>query len=291
MIECKPTRWFLIRAVVMLAMFAVFAVLFYMDGSAGYRKKNEVYYLHGAFKKATEEFAKRDQDGGLSAEAWRQYASGQNVELPADRYVLPVAMPVPMGWPELLHDYDRMKGMQLNALWREYTKERGLNAEPPEEPYDARKIKEQWVVFWISLGLALVSLFFLVRTLRRSIRVDAEAVTDQRGRRVPFGDLRVMDLRKWDSKGLAFITYEGASGAGRLRIDGLTYGGFKADEGEPAERLMQFIRARFSGEIIEYAVVGADEAAAAAGGEPTGETASAEPSPAGAVGDGEDKSR
>lgn len=258
-IVCKPTRWFLIRAAVMLLMFGVFAVLFFMDGSTGYRKKNEVFYLHEAFKAANDAFAKRDQEVRLTPETWRQYAAQQTVTLPADPSVLPSGMTKPMPWPEILLDYNRMKPLQWNTLWREYTKSRGMNEEAPEEPYDSRKIKEQWVVFWISLALALVAAFFLVRTLRRSISADADAVTDQRGRRVPYSDLKVLDLRKWDTKGLAFIDFDGASGKGRLRIDGLTYGGFKAEDGEAAEQLMKFIRARFSGEIIEYAPVAADE--------------------------------
>ena len=263
-IVCKPTKWFLVRAVVMLLMFGVFAVLFYMDGSTGYRKKNEMYYLHEAFKAANEEFAKLNQGGKLTPESWREHASKQNVKLPADVSVLPAGMKIPLPWPEILHDYNRIKPLQ-NTLWREYTKERGWNEKAPEEPYDSRKIKEQWVVFWFSLVLAAVASFILIRTLRRTISVDAEAITDQKGRRVPFGDLKVLDLRKWDTKGLGFIDYEGPSGKGRLRIDGLTYGGFKAEDGEPAEQLMKFVRARFSGEIIEYAAVTAEEPAVAEG--------------------------
>jgi hypothetical protein len=268
-IVCKPTRWFLIRAAVMVLMFGVFAVLFYMDGSTGYRKKNEVFFLHEAFKTANDEFSKRNDGGGLTPEAWRQYAASQTVALPKDISLLPAGMTVPLPWPAILHDYERMKSLQWNTLWREYTKERGLNEEPPEKPYDSRKINEQWVVFWISLGLALIAAFFLVRTLRRTISADAEAITDQRGRRVPYADLKVLDLRKWDTKGLGFIDFDGASGKGRLRIDGLTYGGFKAEEGEPAEQLMKFIRARFSGEIIEYAPVAAADVPAATAGEVT----------------------
>ncbi len=257
-IVCKPTQWFLIRAAVMFLMFAVFAVLFFLDGSTGYRNKNEVFYLHEAFKEANDEFAKRNQNSGFTPEAWQKFAAEQVVELPADAALLPKGMARPMPWPAILHDYDRMKPLQWNTLWSEYTKERKMNEEAPEQPYDSRKIKEQWVVFWISLALAAAAAFILIRTLRRTITADAEALTDQRGRRVPFADLKVLDLRKWDTKGLGFIDFDGSSGKGRLRIDGLTYGGFKADDGEPAERLMQFIRARFSGEIIEYARVAPD---------------------------------
>jgi hypothetical protein len=76
---------------------------------------------------------------------------------------------------------------------------------------------------------------------------------------VAYADLKVLDLRKWDTKGLACADYEGASGKGRLRIDGLTYGGFKKEQEEPAEQFMQRIRANFSGEIIEYTAVVEEE--------------------------------
>jgi hypothetical protein len=159
-----------------------------------------------------------------------------------------------MPWPAILHDFDRMKPLQWNILWREYSKDRGLNASV-EEPYDAQKIKEQWIVFAICSVLAVVAAFFLLRTVNRSISADEEAVTDQKGKRIPFTDFKSLDLRKWDTKGLAFIDYEGTSGKGRIRVDGLTYGGFKKENDEPAERLMRRIRSRFSGEIIEYAPV------------------------------------
>ncbi len=92
---------------------------------------------------------------------------------------------------------------------------------------------------------------------RRSISADDEAITTQQGRRIPYTDLKTLDLRKWETKGLAFLDYDGTAGKGRLRIDGLTYGGFKKENDEPAERLMRRIRSRFSGELIEYAPLAA----------------------------------
>jgi hypothetical protein len=251
-IVCKPTPWFLLRAFVMLLMFGVFAVLFYIDGSTGYRQKNVGYYLHKAFQQANTEFSQMNSDGSLTAEAWKSHAEKQSVALPEDRSVLPTELKLPLLWPEVLHDFARMKPLQWNILWREYTKENGMNASPPEEPYTARKIAEQWIVFWICLGLSLIAAFFLIRTLGRSISVDASSITSQNGRRIPFAELKTLDLRKWETKGLAFIDHDGPSGKGRIRIDGLTYGGFKKENDEPAERLMRLIRANFSGEIIEY---------------------------------------
>lgn len=252
-IICKPTPWFLLRALAMLLMFAVFSVLFFIDGSTGYRKKNEVYYLHQAFRKASDEFSDMNSDGSLTAEAWKAHALRRKVDLPEDLSILPADFKSPMPWPEVLHDFEKMRPLQANLLWREYSRANQLAESPPDEPYDAAKIRDQWIVFWICLILAAGAAFILLRTLRRTIRVDEEAITSQSGRKVPYGEIKTLDLRKWDTKGIAFADYEGASGKGRLRIDGLTYGGFKLDQGEPAEQLMRYLRSRFSGEIIEYA--------------------------------------
>lgn len=252
-IVCKPTPWFLFRALVMLVMFSVFAVLFCIDGATGYRKKNEVFYLYQTFEHANKEFSRMNAENALSPEEWASYAARQVVRFPEDRSVLPASLALPMPWPDILRDYQRMKPLQWNLLWLEYSKQRGLDARPKEEPYDARKIKEQWIVCWVCLALAAGAAFILLRTLRRTIAVDDVGITTQQGKRVPFEDLKVLDLRKWDTKGLAFLDYDGSSGKGRIRIDGLTYGGFKKEQDEPAERLMQRIRSRFVGEIIEYA--------------------------------------
>jgi hypothetical protein len=256
-IVCRPTSWFKLRAVVMFVMFGIFAGWFYLDATTGYRKKNLVFYLHKAFEQASGEFSRLNSDGTLSADEWREFAASQEVSFPQDISILPDGTVLPMPWPEILHDHERMKPLQWKALWLDYSGDQGLAASPPEQPYPANKIREQWIVFWICLALSLAALFFLLRTLRRSVSADGEALTSQTGKRVPFRDLRSLDLRKWDTKGLAFLDYDGESGKGRIRIDGLTYGGFKKEDGEPAERLMQRVRANFSGEILEYAPLAA----------------------------------
>ena len=259
-IVCKPTPWFLFRGGVMLLMFGSFAVLFYLDGSSGYRKKNEVFYLYKTFQTANNEFSKMNSAGELSPAEWETHAEKQTVLFHEDRSILPATLQVPMPWPAVLHDYEQMKSLQWNKLWLEYSKERGFPSNPAEEPYTARKIGEQWVVFWICLTLAGAAVFILVRTLGRSISADQEGITSQQGRRVPYADLKTLDLRKWETKGLAFLDYDGATGTGRIRIDGLTYGGFKKENDEPAERLMHLIRSRFSGEILEYVALASDDA-------------------------------
>ncbi|MFD2256803.1 hypothetical protein ACFSSA_08960 [Luteolibacter algae] len=251
-IICKPTPWFTLRAVAMLAMFSVFAVLFFIDGTTGYRKKNLEFYVHATFQKASATFAKMNEDKTLTAESWKDFASEQNVDFPEDSSVLPKDLELPMKWPAVLQDYGKMKELQPHLLWQKYSGENRMSNSPPEHDFDSGKIREQIVVFYICLGLALLTLYFLIRTTLRSLRADDEALTTASGARIPYQDMKSLDLRKWDTKGIAVVEYDGNSGKGRARIDGLTYGGFKKDQGEPAEKLMQKIRSNFSGEIIEY---------------------------------------
>lgn len=257
-IVCKPTPWFLFRAAIMLLMFGVFAFLFYRDGLIGYRHKNASYFLRATFEEAANQLQARSRSGLISPSEWRAFAEQQPVKLPADASILPPEVQPGMKWPEPLHDLAALREKQWQHLWRDYSAAWpawSMDAEPPHEPYDAGKIREQWIVCAICLALSLVAAFFLIRTWLRSIAVDGDALYYFGGKRIPFAAMTRLDLRKWDTKGLAFIDYKGASGSGRVRLDGLTYGGFKKDQGEPAEALMKRLRSHFSGELIEYAPV------------------------------------
>lgn len=254
-IVCKPTPWFILRAGAILVMFSVFSVMFYIDGTTGYREKNWEYYLHAAFQQAGNEFAKMKNEGSLTAESWKEFATKQNVDLPSDLSLLPDEIRLPQPWPAVLTDFDRMKLGQPHILWQGYSGEKRLSKTPPKKPFSAAKIREQIIVFYICLTLSLLTVFFLIRTMRRSISADSAGLTTVTGKVIPYDHMKTLDLRKWDTKGIALIGYDGASGSGRTRIDGLTYGGFKQENGEPAEKLMNIIRTNFSGEIIEYTSV------------------------------------
>ena len=80
-IECRPTKWFYLRAGAMVLMFAVFLVLFLKDWKVGWPKKNEIYYSHQAFKKAKEAFTEHEKEGG-TAEAWTAFAKEQLIGFP-----------------------------------------------------------------------------------------------------------------------------------------------------------------------------------------------------------------
>jgi len=238
----------------MLAMFSVFTVLFYIDGTTGYREKNLEYYVHATFQKATDEFSRMNSEGELTPEEWKEYAESQTVYFPSDASLLPKGTDAKMKWPPILADYEKVKPLQSHLLWQDYSAENKMSNKVKEKPFDAGKIREQIIVFYICLGLSLITLFFLIRTTRRSVIADNESLTTATGKRIPYNDMKILDLRKWDTKGIALVEYEAGKGSARARIDGLTYGGFKKENGEPAEELMRKIRSNFSGEIIEYTV-------------------------------------
>jgi len=255
-IICKPTTWFTFRATVILLMLSVFSVMFYIDGTTGYRKKNLEYYLHATFEKAGKSFSDmKNSPSGISAQSWSSFAKAQYVDFPKDPSLLPVGTKNPMAWPSILTDYQRMKDMQTHLLWREYSGENGMTDKAKEHPFDAGKIREQIIVFYICLSLAVVTAYIFIRTMRRSLSVTESELITVTGQRIAYSDMKSLDLRKWDTKGIAFIDFEGSKGKGRAKIDGLTYGGFKKEQNEPAEQLMRKIREHFSGEIIEYTAV------------------------------------
>ena len=150
-IICRPTPWFRYRAGVIFLIFSVFAALFYMDGSTGYRKKNKVYYLHQCFKNASQAFSDMNADNQLTRGEWAEFASSQIVSFEDDQSILPTDMELPMKWPVMLQDFDRMKSLQWNQLWLEYSEAEGLDSTPPDKAYDARAIRQQWLFFWIAV--------------------------------------------------------------------------------------------------------------------------------------------
>jgi hypothetical protein len=262
-ILCKPTPWFLLRAAAMLLMFGIFTVLFFVDGKWRYRQYNLSYYVSQAFEEATTAF-KEKKEAGLTPEAWRSFAEKQAIDFvhrnasedEGELVPVPEGTQVPMAWPEVLRDYTALEaslGQTPEKLFDDHRLAAGIKEAAPEKPYPARKIKEQWVVFWICLALTVVTLGVLLRTLGRKLAVDDTGFQPAGGKKVAFSELVRLDLRRWDTKGLAFAWAKTPGGGERkLRIDGLTYGGFKKEDNEPAEQLMRRLRENFSGEVIEY---------------------------------------
>jgi hypothetical protein len=212
-----------------------------------YREKNRAYYSYKTFERAGSEAMAADQ----TAARWQAFAAKQTLDFPENIKLLPAGTNPQTPWPEELLNFEALSRGKWHDQWIAYSGREKLAANQLE-PLDEGKIQGQFVAFSVCLMLGVVALFFLLRTLRRSMAVDAEALHTPAGRRVAFSQITRIDLRQWKRKGLAFVFHGPDSPPRRARIDGMTYGGFKHEEGAPAEALMQRLLARFSGEIVDY---------------------------------------
>lgn len=257
-IVCKPTKWFLWRALGTLAMFSVFTFLFIKDGKTGYRDKNYQYYMYESFKDAGESFESMKAAGGLSEAKWKEFASQQKLSVPEDRLdTLPRDPELSMALPSVVVGgyavLDAQQGKQgVVELWLEYSSLKEWGEDPGSKAYDAGNIRNQFIAAGVAGILAAIVLFILIRTSLRSIEADGEALYTQCGAKVPYADMTRVDKRKWENKGMAVVHYQEDGVEKKAKIDGMVYGQFDEADGAPAEKLFALVLANFKGEILEY---------------------------------------
>jgi len=252
-IVCQPTKWFLTRIILMLAMFGGFAFYFLYDWKIGYPEKNYTIAHYRAFVAA----GKAEKDDPEAWKNWESYVKSQTIPFDKDRSIYPEGTDFEEKWPDILADKEAMKEESDEGLWKIYSGEKGWpqNIDLDEDPKPAYKIKEQLYASIVCFCLAAVAIFFLIRTKGRNMRVNDEAYFAPGGARIAFSDMIEIDKRKWETKGLATIKYKDSSGEEqKAKVDGMVYGQFKEEEGAPAEALFQKILANFDGELIELVV-------------------------------------
>lgn len=253
-VECKPTMWFTGRAVLMALMFLGFGMYFYYDASTGYPQKNLEFFMHKAFVDAGTLFDREVSGKGASPQDWECTVLERTVEFPEGYQVPDGVNTDATPWPGVLADYGLMAtpGKGWSAAWQSYSAEMRYPIKPVDHPYDASKIFEQWVAGSICMALAMAALFFLVRTRGRKMALHEGQVTAA-GRVFRVDDIARLDLRGWKVKGLAVATLKPECGGARIRLDGLTYGGFrKEDSPRNAEDFMKALLSLYRGEIVDY---------------------------------------
>lgn len=263
-VECKPTMWFTGRAILMALMFLGFGAYFYYDASTGYPQKNLEFFMHKAFVDAGALFDREVNLAGAAREEWQRTVQSRMVEFPPG-YELPAGVDRQgTPWPAVLADYGLMAapGKGWSAAWQAYSAEMRYPLKPVEQPYDGSKIFEQWVAGSVCMALALTALFFLVRTRGRKMALEGDTVTAA-GRMFRVGDIARLDLRRWKMKGLAHATLKPECGGARVRLDGLTYGGFrKEDSPHNADDFMKALLGVYHGEVVDYEETAEEDAAA-----------------------------
>lgn len=247
-IICRPTKWFVWRALLMLVMFGGFGTYFLYDWKIGYPKKNYIVANYQAFTVAGQTWA---NDGARrEPEAWKKFVSSQTIPFNGDQSLYPSDTDFEEKWPEILI---KIGDSNSSELWKEYSKEKGWpqQIDPDEDGKSKRKINEQIWAASACFILTTLTLFFLIRTKGRVMKVDDEGYYPPGGVLIRFSDITKLDKRKWETKGLATLTYRAGEEKRKAKIDGMVYGQFKEEDGAPAEALFQRILANFEGELIE----------------------------------------
>lgn len=253
-IVCRPTKWFLWRAALMLVMFGGFGLYFLYDWKIGYPEKNLIVAHYEAFSDAGEAWANEENRG--TPEQWEQFVDSRTIPFEDDPTMYPADTDFDKRWPDILK---KMDDPRTDELWREFSKEKGWpqKIDPKEDVKSGRKIGQQIIAAGVCFVLTGVTLFFLLRTKRRSMEVDEQGFYPPGGDLIPFEAMKTIDKRKWETKGLATITYERDGKEQKAKVDGMVYGQFKEEDGAPAEALFQKILENFQGELIEF--VGEDD--------------------------------
>lgn len=235
----------------MLTMFGGFACYFLYDWKVGYPKKNYIIANYDAFNQAGKAWTV--DANRVSQEAWNAFVEKQVIPFQEDRAMYPPDTDFEEGWPEILKKMDDHK---RDDLWKEYSGEKGWpqQIDPAEDVKTSKQIKEQLIAALVCFFLAAVALFFLVRTKSRVMKVSEQGYYPPGGDLIPFDNMLTLDKRKWETKGLATLTYKDGDGEKKTKIDGMIYGQFKEEEGAPAEAFFQKVLAGFEGELIELIV-------------------------------------
>ena len=246
-IICRPTGDTFVRFGIVLLAFFGFGLYFFYDGSVGYRKANEVYFSYQAFARLGAEASK----GGTWNAATRPLISAEQVEgewMVEGKYPLPDDCEAARSTPAEATNLAAMRKSWADC-WTAYTARMHFPLKPVEHAFDTAAIREQWLAGGVCMCISAVIIYFILRTRRRVMALEGDLVTAA-GRQFRVSEISRLDLRQWGKgyKGVAYATVNGR----KVRMDGMTYGGFDPANGQPAESFMQALLARYQGEILEY---------------------------------------
>lgn len=254
-IICKPTLDTFVRFGIVLVAFMGFGLYFFYDATVGYRKANEIYFSYHAFAQLGE-----DVGSCATQEEWKEArlnaplitarkVGNELVAFESEHpYPLPSECAATLNCPPEACDYNAMN-KSWNDCWLAYTARKHFPAKPVDHAYDAAAIREQWYAGGVCTLISVLLLALMIRTSRRVLALQGDTITAA-GQSFSISDISRLDLRQWGKgyKGIAYATVNGK----KIRIDGMTYGGFNPAKGEPAEAFMKALQARYRGEILEY---------------------------------------
>ncbi len=252
-IICKATRDTYVRFTIVLLAFMGFGLYFFYDGAIGYRKANAAMLSYQAFARLGETATRTTES------EWNRLMT-EGVLIPTAEgrpdaaeargrfYPLPAGHAATQGYPVEVRDHAAM-ARGWNDCWVAHSTRMQYPIKPGDHPHDEGAIREQWYGGAVCMLVSLLLLALTFRTSRRELSLRGSTITAA-GQQFDIADIESLDLRQWGVgfKGAAYFTVRGR----RIKADGMTYGGFNKEQGEPAEKFMQAVLARYQGEIIDY---------------------------------------
>ena len=127
--------------------------------------------------------------------------------------------------PDVWQELCKSRGWSTDAPvpWEKLCAEKKWTTEPPHKYLGRSKIIEQYVCSGIAGAIGIFSLIYWLRAKKAFIRSEADAVITPSGKRVTYGSITDLDLRKWKSKGLATVSYSIDGAKGRFVLDDAKY--------------------------------------------------------------------
>lgn len=233
----------------MLLAFFGFGLYFFYDGSVGYRKANEVYFSYQAFARLGAAASKGEHVYAPLARKPLIQAEQVGSEWVAEgKYPLPVPCNAATSTPAEAADFSAMRKSWADC-WAAYSARMHFPIKPAEHAFDTATIREQWLAGGVCMLISGFICYLMLRTRKRVMALEGDQVTAA-GQQFRVQEISRLDLRQWGKgyKGIAYATVNGR----KVRMDGMTYGGFDPAQGQPAEAFMQALLARYEGEILEY---------------------------------------
>ncbi len=214
-IVCPVSKWYYRRYGQMAAMFLVFAVWFYKDGAWSWPKENAMAVERTRYEaEVTDAFAKAKAAGAL--DTWRSEAQAKGIVFNQQ------------GEPQ---------------SWAAYAAKKGW----PEKPKKRTETEIGQQFYWsgaMGVGLLIIAGIVLLNRSKKLVGQHDHLILPD-GRRVNHADAFRIDARKWENKGLAYVSYrEGADGlVQKAVIDCLKF--------QDGEKVYDQLIANFHGELIE----------------------------------------
>jgi hypothetical protein len=150
---------------------------------------------------------------------------------------------------KFVEDNTGMDELDLMNKWNAEAREKGWpegNPLDPEtnKPIAVVKVNEQ---FYYAGAALLAGLGFLSRfayMFGRWIECDDTTLRDKSGREARYADITELNKKKWQSKGIAFVSYKKNGGTDKIRIDDFYF------DREPTRQILRKIEANIDPALI-----------------------------------------